>query len=226
MNINYLTGSKLFLNISEALKVSQKTDSTVNDLEKYKKEVSADEIKYWNNNDKDRANNCSRWDLDKIPLKIFVSKNVNNERFLPEFINAVKSCFQPWSRASYGLIRFEETLNINNADIIITWSDNVVFGRDFEVGQNNLKVINNKIEKAEITIIVYPIIDRLANPASRIERVRRTTLHEIGHALGLNHSNSSKDIMFHRGINNKNLSSNDIRRLNELYNSKDPDILI
>ncbi|MCK7521154.1 MAG: matrixin family metalloprotease [Ignavibacteriales bacterium] len=147
------------------------------------------------------------------------------KKFLPEFIKQAKLAFQPWSRATYGLIRFEETLNINNADIILNWSDNIVFGRDFEVGHNNLKVVSNKIEKAEITIIVYPMIDHGCDNLKRIERVRRTALHEIGHAIGLNHSNNSKDVMFHRGINNKNLSSNDIKRINELYNSVNPDII-
>lgn len=219
MRINNFNGYKLFSGISETFRANQKADLPVNDKE-------TDKIKGWNNNDKTQISSCPRWDSDKIPLKFFINQNITKERFLAEFINAAKSSFQPWSRASYGLIRFQEIFNRNDADIIIDWSDTVVFGRDFEVGQNNLKVVNNKIQKAEITIIIYPIIDRLASPSSRIERVRRTTLHELGHALGLNHSNSSKDIMFHRGITNKTLSSNDIMRLNELYSSKKSDILI
>ena len=219
MRINNFDRYKLFSGISETFRANQKADLPVNDKE-------TDRINRWNNNNESHIGSCPKWDSDKIPLKFFVNKNIADEKFLPEFINAAKSAFQPWSRASYGLIRFQETFNRNDADITIDWSDTVVFGRDFEVGQNNLKVVNNRIQKAEITIIIYPIIDRLANSSSRIERVRRTDLHEIGHSLGLNHSNSSKDVMFHRGITNKTLSPNDIIRLNELYSSKKSDILI
>lgn len=185
-----------------------------------------DELKQWEKNDTFKIDKCPKWDIKRIPLSVFINPHVNNnERFLPEFIGAAKSALQPWSRASYGLIRFRETLNKDHSDIIIDWSDTVIFGRDFEVGHTDLKIINNKIEKAEITIIIYPIIDRLASNSFRIERIRRTVLHEMGHALGLNHSNSSKDVMFHRGIDNKNFSKNDIIRLNDLYNSKSHDII-
>ena len=60
---------------------------------------------------------------------------------------------------------------------------------------------------------------------NRIDRVKRTALHEIGHALGLNHSNNPKDIMFHRGIYNKSLSIIDIKRINELYKTRDLDLI-
>jgi len=184
-----------------------------------------DSLTSWVTNDTKAVNNTPKWDLSKVPLKYYIKKNVNDEKFIPRFIDAVQSSFLPWSRGSYGLIRFSETFHREDADITVNWSDRVVFGRDFEVGHTDLKIVNNKIEKAEVTLVIYPIIDRMALIPARAERIRRTSLHELGHALGLNHSNSSKDVMYHRGTKNKMLSTNDIRRLNELYNNKDQRII-
>lgn len=166
-----------------------------------------------------------KWDLEKIPLKIYVQKDADNEKLMPEFIKTVETSFQVWSRASQGLIRFEKSLTPDNADILVRWSDETLIGRTYEAGHNNLKVLNNKIQKAEITLIVLPLIDKDLSSENRVERLKRTALHEIGHSLGLNHSNNEKDLMFHRGIYNKNLSPIDIKRINDLYIKKDLDVI-
>jgi predicted Zn-dependent protease len=224
MKINNFPGTDVFSTISKISPAELKNDKVkLNDF--YKKPVSINEAKQWGKNEDSELNKCPKWDLNKIPLSFFINYNNDQENFFPEFINAARSAFLPWSRGSYGRIRFLETFNKDNADIILSWSDVTIFGRDFESGHTDLKVVNHRIEKAEITIVIYPIIDKQLSPAKRIERVRRTTLHEAGHALGLNHSNSRKDVMYHRGIDNKNLSDNDIRRINELYSSNNSGVI-
>ena len=183
------------------------------------------ELLSWRENEKLESRKCPRWDISRIPLKYFINNAHENDKFLPEFINAVQSAFLPWTRASSGLIRFERIFNEDISDIIIDWADTTTIGRDFECGHADLKVFNNKIEKAKIEIVVSPLIDNFASTQQRIERVRRTALHETGHSLGLNHSENKKDIMYYRGINNNKLSSNDIKRLSDLYQSSKPDII-
>lgn len=186
---------------------------------------SIDKVKQWEENEKNK-NSSPRWDLVKVPIKFYISTVSDPDTFLPEFIEMIEKSFHPWSAASYGKIRFIRTYNYDEADIMVNWANQTLLGRDFEAGHSNQKIVNNRIEKAEITIITLPAIDKNLSKAQRIERVRRTALHEIGHILGLNHSNSSKDMMFHRGINNKTLSENDIRRLNDLYSGKNPNIVV
>lgn len=185
---------------------------------------SVNNLSAWNYNESIN-DKLPRWDLGRIPLKYYIENTCKDGKFLPQFVNITDNCILAWMRASYGLIRFQRLYNKDLADITISWTDIITNGREYEAGNNNLKVIGHKIDKAEINIVIFPEIDKGLSVSSRIERVRRTALHEIGHALGLNHSQDSKDMMFHRGINNKTLSPNDVKRLNELYNNANPKVI-
>ncbi len=176
-------------------------------------------LNQWEENEKNKQHECPKWLAEKFPLKVYIDLDCQHEKFLPGFVKAIEQSFLPWVDAGNNTINFKRIYNKNNADILVNWASCTVHGRIYESGHNNLKVIKNVIQKAEVTIVIFPEFDKMATDFTRIERVRRTALHEIGHSLGLNHSNSSNDMMFHRGIINKELSSNDIRRLKELYNN-------
>ncbi len=212
MKINKFKNIKIYTKYSGSISQSN-TDETkgVNDVNK---------LSQWEENEKNKQHECPKWIAERFPLKFYIDLDCQHEKFLSKFVKAIEQSFLPWTKSGNNIIDFKRIYNKNNADILISWASSNVHGRIYESGHNNLKVIKGTIEKAEITIVIYPEIDKMATDPTRIERVRRTALHEIGHSLGLNHSNHPDDIMFHRGITNKELSSNDIRRLKELYNKK------
>jgi len=181
---------------------------------------AANKLEKWEGGEENSLKKQPKWDIKKFPLSYYTQDEPSKD-----FNKAVRTSIKTWSEASDGLMNFQRTFSANDADIVIDWTDEKLASRDFEAGRNDLKVVNNRIEKAFVTIIINPKIDEGLSAKARIERVRRTALHEIGHAMGLNHSNNSQDVMFHRGISNKNLSASDIKRLIEHYSNKNLDIM-
>jgi hypothetical protein len=85
------------------------------------------------------------------------------------------------------------------------------------VGHTDRKIQDRLILQATITLLPEPAIDQRLSIEGRKQRMYSTLLHELGHALGMEHTESERDVMHHRGWRNTHLSDNDAYQLKTLY---------
>jgi hypothetical protein len=180
-----------------------------------------------------------RWSATEMPLSISIQPFPEEAcplKSKPLFhqgaqLNAIlKSVLDEWHRASLGQIQFRPLQNTTDKpQIVIEWSQEPVKGRVFEVGHTRriLKPAlpegfkagrsTQYIESVQITLLTHPVIDDYLTLNQQCHRLRTTLLHEIGHALGLEHSPNPVAVMHHRGWQNPTLSLHDAQALQAIY---------
>lgn len=172
----------------------------------------------WRSQEGKTAQQSVRWPLDQMPLAVWIEP-ADDPRLPSEKL--LFATLKQWEVASEGLIRFrlmDRAIESREAaHVEFNWSRETVKGRDYEVGHANRDVQGSRIRRVDITLIQEPIIDGHLTPEKRRSRLLATVLHEMGHALGLEHSENSRDVMYYRGWQLESLSANDIHRLRDLY---------
>ena len=135
------------------------------------------------------------WNIESFPLKVYIEK-AND---VPEYYNkSVEDAFIHWMRV-FSFIRFTRVNDEKGADIVLKYAP---------YSGNNCQ---NGVCK-HIVAVTYPVIDkhhRLVNMDMTIHKtnyagenyskdeIYNSTLHEIGHALGvMGHSDVSEDVMY------------------------------
>jgi predicted Zn-dependent protease len=123
--------------------------------------------------------------------------------------------FQYWNRKPFELIIDSRTTSSEPADITVTWNAGL------SGSQLGLTRIDWRVEKGEPRFQVLRLILAARNPADlrqelRPQQVLLTAAHEMGHALGLPHSDSRRDVMYPTNTA-RSLSTRDFRTLDALY---------
>lgn len=160
-----------------------------------------------------------RWHPESMPLTICLDAPSLESGWTQEPEQLLNLAIKQWELASRGALRFQQCFSPDSAHIRIQWNETPTPGREFELGHAERNVQGSWIWQVCITLVTQPAIDGHLSAARRKERLYSTLLHELGHALGLEHSVCERDVMHHRGWRNRYLSENDCRRLQALYQS-------
>ncbi len=166
-----------------------------------------------------------RW--NHFPITVYIDDSFvkNNEH---NYVSNVVDAMNRWESTS--IVSFSLVDNPSNADISIEWVPVLKDGSSDTLGNTDVKFSNiskfNVIQKADIQLLTKSDFLQLGGTD-----MTNLALHEIGHAIGLKHTNEENDIMNpvldipSKSI--KEISTADITTLMSLYEAPNkPDLKI
>lgn len=136
--------------------------------------------------------NGRHWNKNSYPLKIYVEKS-SSKYFKKVFLDYIEYAFKVWEKAD-NRITYTFVSSRDSASIIIRFANNLMkkYDENFlgltKTDYNEVKDIN----KADVQLSLL----KFDNEQVADGEMKATIIHELGHALGLGHSDNDKDIMY------------------------------
>ncbi|WP_292467955.1 M57 family metalloprotease [Methanolobus sp.] len=138
---------------------------------------------------------------DHIPITVYIDNADIPDHYSPSYRTDVENALEYWESGGNGQLVYEVDFDIvdtDNADIRIMWVENLENDAGVENGVAGFTrpyVTNGRFEHADIVLETgnYQGYSWVQYGDTTMQDI---TTHELGHALGLGHSNSKDDIMY------------------------------
>lgn len=172
-----------------------------------------------------------QWPAERLPIRVWVSPDNNVSGFKSTFRDGFIDSLNSWMKASQGRLYYVMVPSKEEATLTCEWTGDPLAvkatGQHVEQGVCMLASADSgknyiEIGRADIRILT---IDRNSQQSLSDEEMKKTCLHELGHAMGLQgHSTNNHDIMFF-SMSNTNwpvLSKRDKATLFMIYQGYQP----
>lgn len=144
--------------------------------------------------DRSRASlwNGKHWKSTDFPLKVYVNKT-NSRYYKAIYKKYIDYAFQIWQKADHR-IKFIYVEKESDANVTLSFENNLMdkYDENF-LGLTDYELTkNNKIVSSAIQISLLKFNGKKLNDGE----IKATIIHELGHAIGLGHSENHMDIMY------------------------------
>ncbi len=139
------------------------------------------------------------WPSNHMPIKVYMSTGARTPGYRPVFRNYVLKALDTWCQASGKKINYKITKDKDSADIVVTWTANPLDSSSESrvvAGLTTPDVVDNSFRA---TLVQLRTTDAFT-PGAYVKdgEMASVTMHEMGHAFGLDHSNCIYDVMYFR----------------------------
>ncbi|GEM_PF-6547061 len=160
-----------------------------------------------------------RW--NHIPVTVYLDMQNTPAGWEFEYADAAERAMAEMERTTAGLVTFSRTGDPNTADISIKWVQAFSYARTLDaVGHADVTFVpldgRALIRKAKIEMLTMSGSRQLTGM-----EMQNTVLHELGHSMGLNHTDDQKSIMY--PVANENVlapSEADAATLRDVYKNE------